>query len=92
MSTNCTRCEGFGYLNTDQLSEGKQKELDETGPRDFWDNNEDFIESDDNDVQVCDCCGDGESWYGEPGEHYNRDDPRGQDGPYAYNGGLCECN
>jgi len=23
------------------------------------------------DVQVCDCCGDGDGWYGIPGEHYN---------------------
>jgi hypothetical protein len=23
----------------------------------------------DNDVQVCDCCGDGESWYCEAGQH-----------------------
>ena len=44
------------------------------------------------DISVCDCCGDGESWYGEPGEHYNETDPRGPAGPYAYNGGLCECN
>uniref|UniRef100_A0A6M3JHU8 Uncharacterized protein n=1 Tax=viral metagenome TaxID=1070528 RepID=A0A6M3JHU8_9ZZZZ len=44
------------------------------------------------DVTVCDCCGDGEGWYGEPGEHYNSDDPSGPDGPYGYNGGLCECN
>ncbi len=21
------------------------------------------------DVSVCDCCGDGENWYGEPGQH-----------------------
>lgn len=23
------------------------------------------------DVQVCDCCGDGESWHGQPGAHNN---------------------
>lgn len=44
------------------------------------------------DVQVCDCCGDGESWYGTPGEHYGPDDPPGPGGPYDYNGGLCECH
>ena len=44
------------------------------------------------DVEVCDCCGDGESWHGEPGEHYGPDDPPGNDGPYGYNGGLCECH
>jgi len=48
--------------------------------------------NDDYDVTVCDCCGDGEEWHGEPGRHYGADDPRGPNGPYAYNGGLCECN
>jgi len=44
-------------------------------------------------VTVCDCCGDGEeNWYGEPGVHYGPDDPPGHDGPYGYNGGLCECH
>jgi len=31
-------------------------------------------------VQVCDCCGDGTEWYGEPGEHRIR--PTGWDHPY----------
>jgi hypothetical protein len=44
------------------------------------------------DVSVCDCCGNGENWYGEAGQHYGHYDPRGKEGPYAYNGGLCECN
>jgi len=44
------------------------------------------------DVCICDCCGDTEGWYGIPGEHYGPMDPRGPSGPYAYNGGLCECN
>ncbi|WP_425618072.1 hypothetical protein NA78x_001765 [Anatilimnocola sp. NA78] len=45
------------------------------------------------DVQVCDCCGDGISqWHGEPGRHYSVNDPLGKDGPYSYNGGLCECH
>lgn len=44
------------------------------------------------DASVCDCCGDGVEWYGEPGEHYNVDDPRGTQGPYADNGGLCQCH
>jgi hypothetical protein len=46
----------------------------------------------DHDVSVCDCCGDGEDWYGVPGEHYNNEDLPGHNGPYAYNGGLCECH
>ena len=44
------------------------------------------------DIKICDCCGDGEGWYGIPGEHYNDEDPIGNYGPYAYNGGLCECH
>ena len=44
------------------------------------------------DVQVCDCCGDGEDWHGEIGEHYSDHDPQGDGGPYEYNGGLCECH
>jgi len=43
-------------------------------------------------VQVCDCCGDGAYWYGIPGEHYGSDDPPGPGGPYAGNGGLCQCH
>jgi hypothetical protein len=46
----------------------------------------------DHDVQVCDCCGNGESWYGDPGYHYHAEDPIGREGPYGYNGGLAECH
>ena len=42
-------------------------------------------------VQICDCCGNGEVWYGEPGEHFQDGDHGGPNGPYAYNGGLPEC-
>lgn len=43
------------------------------------------------------CCGTGDidqedPWYGAPGEHYGPHDPMGKDGPYAYNGGVCECH
>jgi hypothetical protein len=41
------------------------------------------------DVRVCDCCGDGDEWYSEPGSHDHAQ--FGDDGPYAYNGGLPEC-
>ena len=96
MAQPCTRCENTGFLNIDQYTaitgkafydlEDPHKEvkgwIDRGKERPFWDD----------DVQVCDCCGNGEDWYGTPGEHYNNEDRRGHDGPYAYNGGLCECN
>jgi len=90
MSTTCTRCENSGFLNLHKIDDGILKIFDDTGdPQVIFD----WIEwYDDYDVQVCDCCGDGEIWYGVPGEHYNSDDPPGHDGPYAYNGGLCECH
>ena len=37
-------------------------------------------------------CGDGDGWYGEPGQHYGAEDPPGKNGAYAYNGGLCKCH
>lgn len=91
MATTCTRCEGSGFLNLHQI------------PNDFILSIEDnpnwlnlilswIDENKDNDVSICDCCGDGESWHGVPGEHYNNEDPTGYNGPYAYNGGLCECH
>ena len=89
MSLTCTRCESSGFLNIHQIPEDICR---------LWDNDghEVIIEwmksNTDNDVQVCDCCGDGEYWYGIPGEHYNHEDPPGHDGPYDYNGGLCECH
>lgn len=90
MPLTCTRCENSGFLNLHQVPDEFLKEFDETGDHQLiitWiENNIDY------DVMVCDCCGDGENWYGIPGEHYNNDDPPGKDGPYAYNGGLCECH
>jgi len=92
--TTCTRCEGSGFLNLHQVDDETLGKAQQTT---------DFLESDkilldwvkqhpDSDVQVCTCCGNGEEWYGIPGEHYNDEDPPGPDGPYAYNGGLCECD
>lgn len=83
---NCTRCEGTGFLNIGQTPEAISdggiwlilKWMNETNTE--------------HDVTVCDCCGDGEDWHGEPGEHYGSGDPQGNHGPYAYNGGLCECH
>lgn len=86
MATMCTRCGGSGFLNIHQIphldiEDGDTEEVLK------------WIEKHaDHDVTVCDCCGDGENWHGKPGEHYGTNDPTGPDGPYAYNGGLCECN
>lgn len=90
MSTTCTRCENTGFLNLYQIPDSEMADLEKS------DNFEQavlkWMEDGEHDVQVCDCCGDGEEWYGVPGEHYNSEDPQGHDGPYAYNGGLCECH
>ena len=91
MSQVCTRCGGSGFLNIEQVIEDDWEMMVLSSPGDEkilkW------IKTHDNhDVQVCDCCGDGDEWHGVPGEHYNEDDPPGPDGPYAYNGGLCECH
>lgn len=81
----CTRCNGTGFLNSGFVPD----ELWEQGcvAVQKW-----MKEQPETDVAICDCCGDGEGWYGEPGEHYGTSDPRGHKGPYAYNGGLCECH
>lgn len=84
MEMGCTRCEQTGFLNLDQIPETEGMDHHEILT---W-----LQKHKNNDVQVCDCCGDGEYWYGEPGEHYGVEDPQGPDGPYAYNGGLCECH
>jgi len=87
MTTTCTRCEGSGFLNAEQLPD--DMDVFEVG----HDAVLAWVNSDtDHDVAVCDCCGDTESWHGSPGEHYGSDDPPGNDGPYAYNGGLSECH
>lgn len=88
----CTRCDGTGFLNIHQIQDKMLNELDEIGAEDFNSKYFLFIDSDDNDVQICDCCGNGDEWYGIPGEHYTSEDPRGENGPYRYNGGSCECH
>ena len=91
MPTTCTRCEGAGFLNLHQIPEEDiicfEKSHDFHNIVLAW-----ILNTEDHDVQVCDCCGDGSYWYGMPGEHYNNEDPPGNGGPYAYNGGLCECH
>ena len=80
---NCTRCDGTGFLNIEQVPEA----ITNTDAILEW-----MRRTEDHDVRVCDCCGNGEDWYGMPGQHYASDDPAGPNGPYAYNGGLCECH
>jgi len=85
---NCNRCDGTGLLNHRQIPERIwESDRNLVTMIDWMDNNEWP-----NDVAICDCCGDGERWYGEPGSHYGSEDPQGPSGPYAYNGGLCECH
>ena len=79
----CTRCDGCGFINWDEFLPETIYELEDILK---------WISENETDMQVCDCCGDGEGWYGDPGSHYGPNDPIGNDGPYAYNGGLCECN
>jgi len=85
MSTTCTRCQNSGFLNIEQIGDAADNMEHEDVLKWIKDNQE-------HDVQVCDCCGDGENWYDVPGEHYNSDDPIGDNGPYASNGGLCHCH
>jgi len=90
MAIICTRCGGSGFLNLHQVDDGLIKVFDGTKDHQIildW-----IVWNDDHDVQVCDCCGDGDKWYGVPGEHYNSDDRPGFNGPYSYNGGMCECH
>ena len=85
----CTRCQGTGFLNIEQVDEKTCALSDEKGHEVILE----WIKDNENhDVQVCDCCGDGEDWYGEIGCHYMGGDIIGEAGPYAYNGGLCECH
>ena len=87
MPLTCTRCASSGFLNLDQIVD--EVDVDNMEPETILS----WLElHNDNDVTVCDCCGNTEEWYGIPGEHYNTEDPEGNDGPYSYNGGLCECN
>ena len=92
---NCTRCEGTGFLNIEQVSAdivnlGHEavlawiEEMDNAAksiggcschikpPCSYCTDTQ-------HDVSVCDCCGNGEEWYGEPGQHdwNNPDDPKG---------------
>lgn len=80
----CTRCGGSGFLNVYQVPKG----VEGVEAILAWMK----AQKEPHDVEVCDCCGDGEWWHGNAGEHYTSSDPRGKEGPYAYNGGLAECS
>ena len=83
MATTCTRCSGSGFLNVDQIPESVLC-------TDHIEKIKNWVQSNEgHDVQVCDCCGDGEEWHKIPGEHYNGEE---HGGAYDYNGGLCECH
>jgi len=87
----CTVCGGEGIFNIEQLHE-VAPHLESADCYEIleWIKANPDIE---HDMAVCHCCGDGEEfWYGEPGYHYSHEDPPGPYGPYAYNGGLCECH
>ena len=88
MSIIYKRCEGTGFIGLHHIlhEECKQK------PHNISETRFIFQHIAKSDVSVCDCCGDGNSWHGIPGEHYNKSDRMGSDGPYDYNGGLAECN
>jgi hypothetical protein len=83
--TVCTRCEGTGFLNADQIPGTIPKENWHQAVLDWLC---DMREQSDrlggcschisppcgfcmlqHDVAVCDCCGDGDGWINEPGEH-----------------------
>ena len=88
--TTCNCCEE-GFKNLEQIDpeyiEYAERAPDfQTAIGEWMDKN--FL----HDVCICDCCGDGDGWYGTPGQHYGPEDPIGDNGPYAYNGGLCECH
>lgn len=86
MSIQCNVCQGTGFKNIEQV------------PEELQDKDVEIImkwikeQTEPHDVEICNCCGDGDGWYGVPGEHYNSEDPIGRYGPYASNGGLCKCH
>lgn len=84
----CNVCQGTGFKNIHQIPEDEINHDDLIYSVTQWIAKQTL----DHDVCVCDCCGDGECWYGEPGQHYGSNDPVGSNGPYASNGGLCKCH
>ena len=68
MATTCTRCENSGFLNLAHLPDDVVNQEPEQLLAWLDAHSDDYP-----DVTVCDCCGDGEGWYGTPGEHYGDD-------------------
>jgi hypothetical protein len=65
------RCQGTGFLNLDQVDELTLVAFEAWGDHNIilcW-----VAVNPGHDVQVCDCCGDGETWHGTPGEHHLED-------------------
>jgi len=64
---NCTRCSCSGFINLEQLPDEIARQFDTAGDHQVI---LDWINANEgHDVSVCDCCGDGENWYGTPGQH-----------------------
>lgn len=66
----CTRCDGTGFINWDDRLPKHVYELEADKVLEYISN---FFGLEDTDMSVCDCCGNGESWYGEPGSHNPND-------------------
>lgn len=64
---HCTRCNETGFLNLHQLPADVLAQFEQSRkplPVLAW-----IDANTEHDVQVCDCCGNGENWYGTPGQH-----------------------
>ena len=67
----CTRCDATGFLNLHQVDDETLTCFEATGDHEIilaW-----IATNSCHDVSVCDCCGDGETWHGTPGEHHLED-------------------
>ena len=67
----CTRCDGTGFLNLDQVDDETLDRFNETSDHQViltW-----ITTNCCHDVGICDCCGDGENWYSAPGGHHLED-------------------
>jgi hypothetical protein len=69
---NCTRCGTTGFLNLHEVDRDVLEEFETSGDHQVivqWIEAANVQEME-HDVQICDCCGDGENdWHGVAGEH-----------------------